>query len=50
MPLTAKGSKILAAMHKNYGEKKGTSVFYASRNAGRISGVDKARAKKALKR
>jgi hypothetical protein len=39
MPLTAKGSKIKAAMMKQYGAKKGTSVFYASANKGTISGV-----------
>ena len=38
----------MAAMQRNYGAKKGESVFYASRNKGTISGVDKARAKKAL--
>lgn len=40
MPLTAKGEKIEAAMEKQYGAKKGESVFYASRNAGTITGVD----------
>lgn len=50
MPLTEKGKKIMAAMQKSYGGKKGESVFYASRNKGTISGVDKARAKRALKR
>src|ERR1700728_667907 len=40
MPLSAKGSKIMAAMRKQYGEKEGTSVFYASKNKGNISGVD----------
>lgn len=39
-PLTAKGSKIEKNMEKEYGEKKGKSVFYASKNAGKISGVD----------
>lgn len=39
-PLTAKGEKIMSAMHSQYGAKKGTSVFYASRNAGKIKGVD----------
>lgn len=42
MPLTAKGEKIESAMKKEYGGKKGESVFYASRNAGKISGVDSA--------
>jgi hypothetical protein len=39
-PLTAKGEKILNSMRDKYGEKKGESVFYASKNAGKISGVD----------
>lgn len=40
MPLTAKGTEILSAMQKEYGEKEGERVFYASRNAGVVSGVD----------
>lgn len=43
MPLTKKGSKILRAMRKLYGKVKGTRVFYASRNKGRIKGVDRKR-------
>jgi hypothetical protein len=44
VPLTKKGSKIKAAMQKQYGAEKGESVFYASKNAGKITGVeDKAR-------
>lgn len=39
-PLTAKGNEIRSNMEKEYGEKKGKSVFYASKNAGKISGVD----------
>ena len=39
MPLTEKGLKIMAAMKKKYGRKKGKSVFYASENKGVISGV-----------
>lgn len=39
MPLTPKGKEILSAMEKQYGAKKGKSVFYASANAGKISGV-----------
>ena len=42
MPLTAKGEKILSAMQKEYGEKKGKEVFYASKNKGLISGIDDA--------
>jgi len=41
----------MAAMKRTYkNPKKAESVFYASRNSGRISGVDKARAKRATKR
>lgn len=46
MPLTAKGDKIMRAMKREYGDKRGESVFYASRNKGRISGVDKSRKRK----
>lgn len=38
MPLTAK--KIMKAMKKSYGPKKGESVFYASKNKGNIEGVE----------
>lgn len=40
MPLTAKGQKIMAAMKSEYGAKKGEQVFYASRNAGKITAVE----------
>jgi hypothetical protein len=40
MPLTDKGEKIESHMEAEYGAKKGEQVFYASRNAGTISGVD----------
>ena len=40
MPLTQKGEKIEKAMEREYGGKKGESVFYASRNKGTIKGVD----------
>ena len=43
MPKTKKGRKILAAMDWEYGKKKAERVFYASRNAGKIKGVDKKR-------
>ena len=45
MPLTKKGRKIERAMEKEYGGKKGKSVFYASANKGVIKGVDKKRKK-----
>ena len=41
MPLTKKGKKVMSAMKKKYGKKKGTKVFYASRNKGRIKGVER---------
>jgi hypothetical protein len=40
MPLTEKGTEIKANMEEEYGPKKGESVFYASKNAGKITGVD----------
>lgn len=45
MPLTPKGSTIKAAMLKQYGAKRGERVFYASRNAGTITGVDRLKRK-----
>lgn len=48
MPLTKKGQEIMANMKKQYGEKKGEEVFYASENKGTISGVHKGK-KKTLK-
>ena len=35
MPLTSEGRKVLAAMKKQYGDKKGKQVFYASINKGK---------------
>jgi len=40
MPLTSKGEEILNAEKKEYGPSKGEQVFYASKNAGKITGVD----------
>lgn len=40
MPLTSKGESIMSAMREKYGAEKGESVFYASRNAGTVTGVD----------
>ena len=45
MPLTAKGSKIKAAMTREYGAKKGENVLYASINAGKIRGAEKGKGK-----
>lgn len=47
MPLTKKGREIMAAMAKEYGAKKGRQVFYASRNADKIKGVDKSKSRRA---
>jgi hypothetical protein len=46
MPLTKKGNQIMGAMKDQYGDKKGEQVFYASKNKGNITGVDKPRKKK----
>ena len=40
MPLTNKGRKIMNNMQRTYGGKKGEQVFYATRNAGKIKGVE----------
>lgn len=40
MPLSKKGKKIMKSMKAHYGKKKGESVFYASKNKGKISGAD----------
>ena len=51
MPLTSKGKEIMSAMDKEYGDKKGKQVFYASKNKGVIKGVEGHKAKtKALKK
>jgi hypothetical protein len=47
MPLTAKGKTILQHMKSWYGDKyKAEQVFYASKNAGTIKGVEKKSGKK----
>ncbi len=46
MPLTKKGAKIKRAMDREYGDKTGDRVFYASRNKGTIKGVDRAKKRK----
>ncbi len=45
MPLTKKGKKIMEAMMKEYGMKKGKQVFYASENKGKLKGVAKKKKK-----
>ena len=46
MPLTKKGAHILSAMRKEYGQQKGTNVYYASVNKGILKGVHKTGKKK----
>ena len=41
MPLNEKGRKIMKSMQKQYGPKRGETVFYASKNKGTIKGVEK---------
>ena len=41
MPLNEKGRNIMKSMKKQYGEKRGETVFYASKNKGTIKGVEK---------
>ena len=41
MPLTKKGAKVMRAMKKTYGAKKGKQVYYASSKKGTIKGVHK---------
>lgn len=46
MPLTKKGRKVLKSMEETYGSKeKAEQVLFASKNAGKIKGVDKAKRK-----
>lgn len=41
MPLNKKGKEIMSNMKSEYGPgKKAEQVFYASRNAGKIKGVE----------
>lgn len=47
MPLTSKGKTIMRAMNDTYKSKeKAEQVFYASKNKGNITGVDKPKKKK----
>lgn len=41
MPLNKKGKEIMKSMKKEYGNKKGKQVFYASENKGTIKGIKK---------
>lgn len=50
MPFTPKGQKIMGAMKDHYGSEKGERVFHASKNAGKISGVDRGKSRKKASR
>lgn len=41
MPLTKSESKVLNKFKREYGEKKGESVFYASINKGKLKKTHK---------
>ena len=41
MPLTSKGKKMMSAMKKEYGMKKGKSVFYATIKKKKLKGMEK---------
>jgi len=41
MPLSTRGNKILKNMKKQYGTKKGKSVFYAMEHSGKLKSVKK---------
>jgi len=41
MPLSTRGNKILKSMKKQYGTKKGKSVFYAMEHSGKLKSVKK---------
>ena len=40
MPITKKGTKILLAMKKEYGEEKGKAVYFASIVKGKVKGAE----------
>ena len=46
MPLNRKGEKILRAMKAQYGAERGERIFYASQNAGTITGTHTPRKKR----
>ena len=41
MPLSTKGNKILKNIKKQYGTKKGKSVFYAMERSGKLKSAKK---------
>lgn len=45
MPLNPKGIKVMKKLRKEYGSRKGTSVFYAMVNSKKLTGVEGKRSK-----
>ena len=45
MPLTKKGKTVMEALKKEYGAKKGESVFYAMKAKGTLKGVERKKRK-----
>jgi hypothetical protein len=41
MPLTKKGKKVKKSFEKEYGKKKGESIFYATENKKKMKGLKK---------
>jgi len=41
MPLNKKGKKIKNSMVRQYGKTKGTAIFYAMENSGKLKDVKK---------
>jgi hypothetical protein len=50
MPLTSKGKKVMKAMKDQYGTKKGEQVFYATKNKGKLMGVEHKKSTRPKKR
>lgn len=46
MPLTKKGIRILKNMQRQYGEDRGTRIFYASIRKGKFKNVERKRTTK----
>ena len=49
-PLTKKGEEVMRAMKRSYGDMQGERIFYASENAGKITGVHVKSGKKRKKK
>jgi len=45
VPLTKKGKKMMSSMKKQYGTKKGKSVFYATVRKKKLKGMERKKKK-----